>query len=120
MFATKKISPGGHWIGITRTLCKQLNKSFSETAEAYVLVAIGLFDGFIPLQLEANKRIRLGVAQPYRFAHNHGEQLQFHDGCIAPGRLPTFFLVFCAPVDVFKGLAVGDGTRRMMVPFLQP
>lgn len=47
MFATKKISPGGHWIGITRTLCKQLNKSFSETAEAYALVAIGLYDGFI-------------------------------------------------------------------------
>lgn len=47
MFATKKISPGGHWIGITRTLCKKLNKSFSETVEAYALVSMGLYDGFI-------------------------------------------------------------------------
>jgi len=47
MFATKKISPGGHWMGITRTLCIQLNKSFAETVEAYTLVAIGLYDGFI-------------------------------------------------------------------------
>lgn len=47
MFATKKISPGGHWIGITGTICKQLNKSFPETVEAYALVAIGLYDGFI-------------------------------------------------------------------------
>lgn len=47
MFATKKISPGGHWIGITKTICKQLNKSFLECAEAYTMVAIGLYDGFI-------------------------------------------------------------------------
>lgn len=47
MFATKKISPGGHWIGITQTLCKKLNKSFVESAEAYALVSIGLYDGFI-------------------------------------------------------------------------
>ena len=47
MFATKKISPGGHWMGITSTLCKQLNKPFSATAEAYVLVACCLYDGFI-------------------------------------------------------------------------
>lgn len=47
MFATKKISPGGHWIGITQTICKKLNKSFNECAEAYALVSIGLYDGFI-------------------------------------------------------------------------
>jgi len=47
MFATKKISPGGHWIGITKTICKKLNKSFTECAEAYAMVSIGLYDGFI-------------------------------------------------------------------------
>ncbi|MEP7321173.1 MAG: vanadium-dependent haloperoxidase [Saprospiraceae bacterium] len=47
MFATKKTSPGGHWMGITKILCNQLHKSFAESAEAYALVAIGLNDAFI-------------------------------------------------------------------------
>jgi len=47
MFATKKISPGGHWIGVAGQMCRQLNKSFSETAEVYALLSIGLYDGFI-------------------------------------------------------------------------
>ncbi len=47
MFATKKISPGGHWINIASSVSKQLNKSFEETAEALALVSIGLYDGFI-------------------------------------------------------------------------
>lgn len=47
MFATKKTSPGGHWMGITKAICCQLHKSFAESVEAYALVAIGLNDGFI-------------------------------------------------------------------------
>ncbi len=47
MFATKKISPGGHWIGVAGQLCRQLNKSFAETAEVYALLSIGLYEGFI-------------------------------------------------------------------------
>jgi hypothetical protein len=46
-----------------------------------------------------------GMAEPHRFAHNHGKELQFHDGCAAPGRLACLFLVFCPPFDVFKGIA---------------
>src|SRR5271155_5756014 len=30
-----------------------------------------------------------------KFAHNHGEELQFHDGGIAPNRLASLFLVIC-------------------------
>lgn len=47
MFASKKITPGGHWMGITGQVCRQSKKDMLGTAEAYVLVAIGLFDGFI-------------------------------------------------------------------------
>lgn len=47
MFATKKISPGGHWMNITRVSCTQTNADFAVTAEAYARVAISLVDGFI-------------------------------------------------------------------------
>ena len=47
MFATKKISPGGHWMNITRVTCTQTNADFAASAEAYVRVAISLVDGFI-------------------------------------------------------------------------
>lgn len=47
MFATKKISPGGHWMNITNQACLQANKTFVESAEAYARVAISLADGFI-------------------------------------------------------------------------
>lgn len=47
MFATKKITPGGHWVGITAIATKQAGSNFMQTAEAYTLVTVGLFDGFI-------------------------------------------------------------------------
>lgn len=47
MFATKKITPGGHWIGITAIACKQNNSSFDEAVEAHALVSLTLFDAFI-------------------------------------------------------------------------
>jgi hypothetical protein len=47
MFATKKISPGGHWINITATACRKSDADFVKSAEAYVRVAVSLVDGFI-------------------------------------------------------------------------
>ncbi len=47
MFATKKISPGGHWMNITRVACKLSNQDMLQTAEAYVRVSVSLVDGFI-------------------------------------------------------------------------
>lgn len=47
MFATKKISPGGHWINITATACRKSNADVLKSAEAYVRVALSLVDGFI-------------------------------------------------------------------------
>lgn len=47
MFATKKISPGGHWINITRVACETKSANFAQSAEAYARVSIALVDAFI-------------------------------------------------------------------------
>ena len=47
MFATKKITPGGHWIGITKIATQKADLSLMETIYTYTLVSVGLFDSFI-------------------------------------------------------------------------
>jgi hypothetical protein len=47
MFATKKITPGGHWMGIAKTACIQAQADIMKSAQAYTLVALSLVDGFI-------------------------------------------------------------------------
>ena len=47
MFATKKITPGGHWVGITKIACEKAGADIMKSAEAYVRVAVSLADGFI-------------------------------------------------------------------------
>ena len=47
MFATKKITPGGHWIGITAVVTRKMQSSFIDTVNAYTNVSIALFDAFI-------------------------------------------------------------------------
>ncbi|MDB2491537.1 vanadium-dependent haloperoxidase, partial [Flavobacteriaceae bacterium] len=47
MFATKKITPGGHWIGITAVATRKMHSSFIDTVNAYTNVSIALFDAFI-------------------------------------------------------------------------
>ena len=47
MFATKKITPGGHWIGITAIATRVASSTFDEAVNAYTNVSIALFDAFI-------------------------------------------------------------------------
>ena len=47
MFANKKITPGGHWIGITEIACRQSKASAVKTAQAYALTSVALFESFI-------------------------------------------------------------------------
>jgi hypothetical protein len=47
MFADKKITPGGHWIGITAIACKQSHADAAKTAQAYALTSVALYDAFI-------------------------------------------------------------------------
>ncbi|MEI9921754.1 MAG: vanadium-dependent haloperoxidase [Bacteroidota bacterium] len=47
MFATKKISPGGHWMNITGVACRKAKAGTLQSTEAYARVALSLVDGFI-------------------------------------------------------------------------
>jgi len=47
MYATKKISPGGHWINITRLACKKVKAGPAQSAEAYACLSVALADCFI-------------------------------------------------------------------------
>lgn len=47
MFATKKITPGAHWIGITKIACKKSNYNFDDTVYAYAKTSVAIADAFI-------------------------------------------------------------------------
>ncbi|WP_298486222.1 vanadium-dependent haloperoxidase [uncultured Maribacter sp.] len=47
MFATKKITPGAHWIGITKIACKKNDFNFEEAVYTYTKTSIGIFEAFI-------------------------------------------------------------------------
>jgi hypothetical protein len=47
MFATKKITPGGHWIGITKIASRKDNADFNKTVYAYTKTSIAMADAFI-------------------------------------------------------------------------
>jgi len=47
MFATKKITPGAHWIGITKIATKKAESDFDETIYAYTKSSVAMFDAFI-------------------------------------------------------------------------
>ena len=47
MLATKKITPGGHWMGITGIACRKAGADYCTTINAHLRAATGLFDGFI-------------------------------------------------------------------------
>jgi len=46
-FGLKKISPGGHWMGITGIACKKQKLPLSKTAYVHAMVSIGIADAFI-------------------------------------------------------------------------
>jgi hypothetical protein len=43
----KKISPGGHWIGITGIACKQASVTLEKAIFAHTMVSLTLYDAFI-------------------------------------------------------------------------
>lgn len=47
MFATKKITPGAHWIGITKIASRKTNSNFDDTVFAYTKTSIAIVDAFI-------------------------------------------------------------------------
>lgn len=47
MYGNKKITPVGHWMGITGIACKMKNLNEVETAQTYLITSLAIFDGFI-------------------------------------------------------------------------
>ena len=68
MYATKKISPGGHWINITRLACKKANADFIQSAEAYACVSITLADSFISCW---DEKYRTNVIRPETYINQY-------------------------------------------------
>jgi len=61
MFATKKITPGGHWMGIVAIAARQAHADFMRSAEAYARTAIALNEGFIAVW---DEKYRSNVIRP--------------------------------------------------------
>ena len=47
MYASKKMTPGGHWLAIAQTVARQKKLDMMHTVEAYTLTSFALSDGFI-------------------------------------------------------------------------
>ncbi len=68
MFATKKITPGGHWVGITKLACRQEGKNIMESAEAYMFATIALADAFISCW---DEKYRSSLIRPETVINQH-------------------------------------------------
>ena len=47
MFATKKVTPGGHWMGIVGIASRKVGANMLVSADAYARTALALADGFL-------------------------------------------------------------------------
>lgn len=61
MFATKKITPGGHWMGIAAIAARKSGADLMQSAEAYSRTAMALADGFISAW---DEKYRSSVVRP--------------------------------------------------------
>jgi hypothetical protein len=68
MYATKKISPNGHWMNITRLACQQVNADATAAAEAYAYLAVTLADCFISCW---DEKYRSVVVRPETYINQH-------------------------------------------------
>lgn len=68
MFATKKITPGGHWIGITAIASRQADASLMQSVEAYTVTSIALMDGFISCW---DEKYRSNLIRPETVINQH-------------------------------------------------
>lgn len=68
MFATKKISPGGHWINIAQLACKKANADLVRSAEVYACLSVTLADAFISCW---DEKYRSNVIRPETYINQH-------------------------------------------------
>lgn len=68
MHATKKITPGGHWIGIARIAAMDTKADYVKTAYTYAMTSIALFDGFISCW---DEKYRSNLIRPETVINEH-------------------------------------------------
>ena len=68
MFATKKLTPGGHWMGIVAIASRQAGDDFAGAAEAYARTALALSDAFISVW---DEKYRSRLVRPETVINEH-------------------------------------------------
>lgn len=68
MFATKKISPGAHWIGIAKIASKKTKSDFDKTVYAYTKTSLAIADAFISCWAE---KYRSNLIRPETLINQH-------------------------------------------------
>jgi len=59
MYASKKMTPPGHWMAIATTLARQRELSQLQAAQVYALTAIAMFDAFVACWDEKYTHVRI-------------------------------------------------------------
>lgn len=68
MFSIKKLTPGGHWMGIAGIAAQSENADWARSAETYALTSIALFDGFIS---SWDEKFRSNLIRPETVINKH-------------------------------------------------
>lgn len=68
MHATKKITPGGHWMSIARQVALQSKADFVKTTQTYALTSLALFEGFISCW---DEKYRSNTVRPESIINEH-------------------------------------------------
>jgi len=68
MFATKKITPGAHWIGITKIAARKTTSNFDDTLFAYTKTSIAIADAFISCW---DEKYRSNLIRPETLINEH-------------------------------------------------
>lgn len=82
MFATKKITPGGHWMGIAQIVARQDSADFIRTAQTFALTSIALADAFISCW---DEKYRSNLIRPETVINQH-----IDDEWVPPLQTPPF------------------------------
>ncbi len=68
MFATKQITPGGHWMAIAAIASRKAGRDLMQTAAAYAAVSVALADGFISA---FDEKYRSALVRPETVINRH-------------------------------------------------
>ena len=71
MFATKKITPGGHWMGIAGIAARKAGADLARSAETYARTSMALADGFIS---SWDEKYRSAVLRPETVINAHVDE----------------------------------------------